>query len=610
MKENKKKKIAGLLACLSLFQGAKTGAKTGANFVLDKKLGTANGLVFNPKDKKDKFISNKLLSKYCVPATVVTLAGVGAVGAYKFFGQKSVYKIKFKFAGSGDLVWRKAFPNKQVSNQYVTSRRNLGSAFFEFGKKVINHSKNDLRDTAKIKGLLNGDSKLYVLACESSNKYLLYTIGTKLIESAPSKSMANFDEGYCVEIKNLESDEKLESYSFNDLEELKKFINSKYDYILEYFNSGEHSSFLEELGNKKIEKIDFLDLAKMIQKCGKLLCLKNTDKNNRECYVWKKEIVKTKKVKYDDWSKSKIHQVEYTIPGPQVFGGALDAGEFSIIRNISNGFFVLKEEIDKYLDKDDKIYVSVKGHSRGGVAANIVLNKIAKKFGNKIEINSVAFDPVPGNALVSNAGGVAKLIEWCKGLPYNSLSWLTSWFQTNKKSDQELEKELSDILAEQKKSEDIKNYSEINLENTKNSAVIYALKSDYETLGLVSGVAYVDFQPQRILNSKVTIISEIGSKNAYGGNGHGVGMQQIETDAKSGKVHKHYFYFDNKAYSQGNLWQLPAGLYWVGDDFKLEKIDGNKALAADKLKFVENMGDKVDAKRREFLRALIKSHMK
>lgn len=575
--------------------------------MLDKKLGTTSGLVFNSKVGS---ASGKLSPKYYVPATAVTLAGLSVVGAYKFFGQKSVYKIKFKFAGSGDLVWRKAFPSKQVKDQYVTSNSNLGSAFFEFGKKVINHSKNDLRGTSKIKGLLKDNNKLYILSCDASNKYLLYTISTKVIETDPSRSMVNVDREYCVETKNLESDEEIESRDFNDLEELKKFINSKYNDILEYFNSSEFESFSKELSNKKIEKIGFLDLAKMIQKYGKLLCLKNTDKNNRECYVWKKEIVKTKKVKYDDWNESKIHQIEYTIPGPQAFGGVLDAGEFSITRNISNGFFVLKEEIDKYLDKGDKIYVSVKGHSRGGVAANIVLNKIAKKFGNKVEINSVAFDPVPGNASVSNASKVVDVIKWCKNLPSNSLSWLASWVTTNKKTDEEFEKEFSDTLAEQSKSDDIKNYAEISLENTKNSAVIYALKSDYETLGFLSGKAYVDFQPQKILNSKVTIISEISSKNVRDGTGHGVGTQQIETDIKSGKVHKHYFYFDNKAYSQGNLWQLPAGLYWVGDDFKLEKIDGNKKLAAEKLKFVENMNDKVDTKRKEFLCTLIKSHMK
>ena len=71
--------------------------------------------------------------------------------------------------------------------------------------------------------------------------------------------------------------------------------------------------------------------------------------------------------------------------------------------------------------------------------------------------------------------------------------------------------------------------------------------------------------------------------------------------------------FEGKKYSQGNLWQLPAGLYWVGDDFKLQKMDGdkNRSFTEGKLKFIKNSTrNEVDEKRKEFLGSLIRQHMK
>jgi len=580
------KKLAGLLACLSIFQGSK--------FVHEP---IVSGINFN---SKNKLAFNKIPAKYSIP-TVVTpifiLAALGTWGASQFL-TKNLVKIKFRFAGSGDLLWRKAFQNPNVDNEHVTSNSNCGSAFYEFGKLFLEHSKDKLmkelrnfedvskhkseiskEDVEKANNFFGFGNNLKILAYDqSADKYLLYEVKQDTGGKDATTSWFAVDSIYKIKTTNLEDkNEKFDEIICDTPEALTQFVREKYDNILEYFNSIEENKFHKELENKKIDKINDLNLAKMLQKYGKLLKLERKLKNEtREVWVWKKEVTKTKKLN-NDWLKSKIHQIEFTIPGPQDRDGVLDTGEFSIIRNIVNGYSVLENEINKYLGKG-KIHVSVKGHSRGGVAANIVLNEIVNQFGNNsnVEFSSVAFDPVPGNDIVSNIG-------------------FFNFFGTSKNHQP---------FKDQ--------YRKINLNNTKNSAVIYTLKSGYETLGLVSKKAYVNFQPQKIFNSKVTIISEINSKNVHGVTGHGVGTQLVEKDGNSGKFHKRYFHFEGKSYSQGNLWQLPAGLYWVGDDFNLHKMDGdkNRSFTEGKLKFIKDSdSDKVDKMRKKFLETLIEQHM-
>jgi len=580
------KKLAGLLACLSIFQGSK--------FVHEP---IVSGINFN---SKNKLAFNKIPAKYFIP-TVVTpifiLAALGTWGASQFL-TKNLVKIKFRFAGSGDLLWRKAFQNPNVDNEHVTSNSNCGSAFYEFGKLFLEHSKDKLmkelrnfedvskhkseiskEDVEKANNFFGFGNNLKILAYDqSADKYLLYEVKQDTGGKDATTSWFAVDSIYKIKTTNLEDkNEKFDEIICDTPEALTQFVREKYDNILEYFNSIEENKFHKELENKKIDKINDLNLAKMLQKYGKLLKLERKLKNEtREVWVWKKEVTKTKKLN-NDWLKSKIHQIEFTIPGPQDRDGVLDTGEFSIIRNIVNGYSVLENEINKYLGKG-KIHVSVKGHSRGGVAANIVLNEIVNQFGNNsnVEFSSVAFDPVPGNDIVSNIG-------------------FFNFFGTSKNHQP---------FKDQ--------YRKINLNNTKNSAVIYTLKSGYETLGLVSKKAYVNFQPQKIFNSKVTIISEINSKNVHGVTGHGVGTQLVEKDGNSGKFHKRYFHFEGKSYSQGNLWQLPAGLYWVGDDFNLHKMDGdkNRSFTEGKLKFIKDSdSDKVDKMRKKFLETLIEQHM-
>ena len=596
------KKLAGLLAGLSLFQGSKSGAK----FVYEPIM---SGLNFNSKNKS---VFSKTSLKRCIPvaASIVAALAASAYVASEFY-TKSLVKIKFRFAGSGDLLWRKAFQNPNVDNEHVTSNSNCGSAFYEFGKLFLEHSKDKLMkelrhfedvskrkskskeddvskhkskiseaDVEKANNFFGFGNILKILAYDqSADKYLLYEVKQDTGGKDATTSWYAVNNIYKIKTTNLEEkNEKFDEIICDTPEALTQFVREKYDNILEYFNSIEENEFHKELENKKIDKINDLNLAKMLQKYGKLLKLERKLKNNenRKIWVWKKEITKTKKLN-NDWLKSKIHQIEFTIPGPQDKKGVLDTGQFSIIRNIENGYFVLENEINEYLGKGDKIHVSVKGHSRGGVAANIVLNEIVNKFGNNnnIEFSSVAFDPVPGNSIVSNTG------------------WLN-------------------IGGVQKKHKEyVDEYSKTKLNNEKNSAVIYTLKSDYETMFL--GLPVVDFQPQKIFNSKVTIISEINSKNVHGVTGHGVGTQLVEKDGNSGKFHKRYFHFEGKSYSQGNLWQLPAGLYWAGDDFKLHKMDGdkNKEFTEGKLKFIEkSKSNEVDKMRKNFLETLIKQHMK
>ena len=561
------KKLAGLLACLSIFQGSK--------FVHEP---IVSGINFN---SKNKLAFNKIPAKYFIP-TVVTPIFILAASAYvaSEFYTKSLVKIKFRFAGSGDLLWRKAFKNPNVDNEHVTSNSNCGSAFYKFGELCIEHSKDDLKDANNIKKLFGSNNNLKILAYDqSADKYLLYTVIADQKEFSATESVVGFKSIYRIETKNLGNEsEKFDEIICDTPEALTQFISGKCDNILEYFNSIEEKKFHEQLKKENIKEINDLDLAKMLQKYGKLLKLERKLKNEtREVWVWKKEVTKTKKLN-NDWLKSKIHQIEFTIPGPQKGDGVLDTGQFSIIRNIVNGYSVLENEINKHLGEGNKIHVSVKGHSRGGVAANIVLNEIVNQFGNKsnVEFSSVAFDPVPGNQEVSNMG-------------------FFNFFRVSK-NHQPFEKQ----------------YHEINLNNTKNSAVIYTLKSDYETLGPITKKAYVDFQPQKIFNSKVTIISEINSNNVHGATGHGVGTQMVEKDENSGKFHKRYFHFEGKKYSQGNLWQLPAGLYWADNGFNLYKMDGdkNRSFTEGKLKFIKDSGsDKVDKMRKEFLKTLIEQHM-
>ena len=585
------KKLAGLLAGLSLFQGSKSGAK----FVHEPIM---SGVNFYSKNKM-AFSTTSLKRYIPIVASIAATLAASAYVASEFY-TKSLVKIKFRFAGSGDLLWRKAFQNPNVSDEYVTSNSNCSSAFYEFGKLCIEHSKDKLmeklrnfEDVSKHKSEISkGDvekankffgvgNNLKILAYDqSADKYLLYEVKQDTGGKDATTSWYAVNNIYRIKTTNLEEkNEKFDEIICDTPEALTQFVREKYDNILEYFNSIEEKKFHEQLKKENIKEINDLDLAKMLQKYGKLLKLERKLKNEtREVWVWKKEVTKTKKLN-NDWLKSKIHQIEFTIPGPQDQNGVLDKGQFSIIRNIVNGYYVLENEINKYLDKGDKIHVSIKGHSRGGVAANIVLNEIVNQFGSNsnVEFSSVAFDPVLGNSEVSN-------------MCFFNLSGVSKNHQTFKEQ-----------------------YREIDLNNTKNSAVIYTLKSGYETLGLVSKKAYVDFQPQKIFNSKVTIISEINSKNVHGVTGHGVGTQLVEKDGNSGKFHKRYFHFEGKSYSQGNLWQLPAGLYWAGDDFKLHKMDGdkNRSFTEDKLKFIEDPGnDKVDKMRKNFLETLIKRHMK
>lgn len=253
-----------------------------------------------------------------------------------------------------------------------------------------------------------------------------------------------------------------------------------------------------------------LDMNEMEKKYGKLI---------EGAVIWMKEGDKTKNGKC-------IHQIEYTIPGPQgrllVKKGLSDTGEFSIKNNINKAYPVIKNKIEDCLKKSDceKVYVLIKGHSRGGVASTIVLNKVAQEFDKKekVEICSVTFDPVPGPKIVSD-----------------------------------------------RKGPDSDKYNKIEINENVKGAVIYSINS---------GHSNGTFKPQKIYNYNVTIISEIIDEKKQG---HSVGIRHAELDQKTGKYRKHHFKLGSNDYSPGELYKLETGLYWASQEFKLTKIDKNNA---------------------------------
>ena len=226
-------------------------------------------------------------------------------------------------------------------------------------------SKISEADVEKANNFFGSGNNLKILAYDqSADKYLLYEVEQDTGGKDATTSWYAFNNIYRIKTTNLEEkNEKFDEIICDTPEALTQFISGKCDNILEYFNSIEEKKFHEQLKKGNIKEINDLDLAKMLQKYGKLLKLERKLKNEtREVWVWKKEVTKTKKLN-NDWLKSKIHQIEFTIPGPQDMGGVLDTGEFSIIRNIVNGYSVLENEINKHLGEGNKIHVSVKAPS-------------------------------------------------------------------------------------------------------------------------------------------------------------------------------------------------------------------------------------------------------
>ena len=94
-------------------------------------------------------------------------------------------------------------------------------------------------------------------------------------------------------------------------------------------------------------------------------------------FIWRK----TKDKKKNDGI---YHIITYSIPGVSagdILPAVRDKGTFSIKNNSERVFKMLKYDVENYskiLNKNngDTIYIKIKGHSRGGVAANFLLKKI------------------------------------------------------------------------------------------------------------------------------------------------------------------------------------------------------------------------------------------
>lgn len=92
----------------------------------------------------------------------------------------------------------------------------------------------------------------------------------------------------------------------------------------------------------------------------------------------------------------------YFFCGPQVLGGISDSGEYSIKENIKSakGKFNHEERLFSSSSTITGVYILVKGHSRGGVAASIFANWLkdesSKKDSKVIRIELTLLDPVPG----------------------------------------------------------------------------------------------------------------------------------------------------------------------------------------------------------------------
>lgn len=91
--------------------------------------------------------------------------------------------------------------------------------------------------------------------------------------------------------------------------------------------------------------------------------------------------------------------VSYYFPGP-LSKIKLDQGTYSINNNFERGVKILSDDINKALKENPskEIVVEIGGHSRGGVTAIKVAEKIRKDFKDhkNVKINLISLDPVPG----------------------------------------------------------------------------------------------------------------------------------------------------------------------------------------------------------------------
>ena len=78
--------------------------------------------------------------------------------------------------------------------------------------------------------------------------------------------------------------------------------------------------------------------------------------------------------------------------------GLFDSGKYKIKNTIKICTEVIESLVNEFKSNFDKIYLRIKGHSRGAVAATQIVKKLSSVFPNddKVEIRALFYDPVPG----------------------------------------------------------------------------------------------------------------------------------------------------------------------------------------------------------------------
>lgn len=92
--------------------------------------------------------------------------------------------------------------------------------------------------------------------------------------------------------------------------------------------------------------------------------------------------------------RNRANVTTYTLSGPLAIMGASDSGTYTIEKNVQMGIALIKSHISNLPERP--IYVLIKGHSRGAVAASRIAKNIKELNVPNVLVLLTVFDPVPG----------------------------------------------------------------------------------------------------------------------------------------------------------------------------------------------------------------------
>lgn len=105
-------------------------------------------------------------------------------------------------------------------------------------------------------------------------------------------------------------------------------------------------------------------------------------------------------IRQKDGKDQKGKKYTYTRSGPQPLSGLSDSGDNSIKNNVKETLSYIKNKVESTGIAQKPVLILIKGHSRNAVAAGQVANELAKWLAEEglrnIDVELVAFDPVPG----------------------------------------------------------------------------------------------------------------------------------------------------------------------------------------------------------------------